>query len=119
MRAWCMHVVTRVRGRVHVVLFIQQEMHMRHVVTSFAVPRSHQSFLRVRNTDAHPRNHCCSGMSVALVVQHENHLRHYHMWPVAPLYFFFTLCHKRHVFRKKKNVTEYKVCIPIFSTAFM
>ena len=100
-RAWCVHVVTRARRRVHAVVFIQQEMLMRHVVTSFAVPRSRQSFLRVRNTDAHPRNHCCSGMSVAFVVQHEKHLRHIIICGLWLHYIFFTLSHKRHVFRKK------------------
>jgi hypothetical protein len=45
------------------------------------------------------------------------HAPYCHLWP-APLYnMFSTLSHKRHGFRR--NVTEYKMCVLIFSTTFV
>jgi hypothetical protein len=58
-------------------------------------------------------------MSVALFIQRAKCMRHVIMSSVACLAtpHFSTLPHKRHDFRK--NVTEDKMCILIFSTTFI
>ena len=55
---------------------------------------------------------------VALLIQHETHMRlivSSFVAFLAPLH-FSTLCYKRHNFRE--NVTEHKVPVKIFSTTF-
>jgi len=69
--------------------------------------------------------HCCSGkaiivacsecVSVALVIQHVERMRHVVVFVLSDSSTFFsTLCHKRYDFRGK--VTEYKMCVSIFCT---
>ena len=62
----------------------------------------------------------CGCTRVALLIQHATHMRHIVTSFVAPLApsHFSTLSHKRHDFPKKK-VTEYKMCVLIFSTTFI
>ena len=76
------------------------------------------------------RNHCCCQKGrergcvcvcvcvfVVLIMQHAKRVRLMSSAAsLAPPY-FSTFCHKRHDFRK--NVTEYKMCILIFATAFV
>ena len=56
-------------------------------------------------------------MSVALVIQQEKRKQRIILSPVAcpAVPYFYTLSYKRHDFRK--NITEYKMCILIFSTS--
>jgi hypothetical protein len=56
---------------------------------------------------------------VALDIQHAMRMRHITLSAVAcpVIQEFCTLSHKRHKFRK--NVTEHKMCILIFSTTFV
>jgi hypothetical protein len=62
---------------------------------------------------------CFECVSVALAIQHESRMRHLLLSSVASLAppNFSTLSHKRHDYRKK--VTEYKMCVLIFSTTFI
>ena len=55
-------------------------------------------------------------MAVALVTQHEMHMRRVILSSVArpTLLYFYTLSHKRQDFRKK--VIEHEMCVLIFST---
>jgi hypothetical protein len=81
------------------------------------------------NIAARSCNHCCRAKSVnityseyvfaALVIQHAMRMRLIILPSVASLAapYFPTLSHKRHLFRKK--VTEYKMCVFIFSTTFV
>jgi len=77
-----------------------------------------------RNTEARSFNHCCSGKAVsitysesvfvALDIQHAMRIRRVTLssvaWPTLQ-FFFSTLSHKRHDFRKKKKkVIEHKLC---------
>ena len=52
----------------------------------------------------------CECVFVALGIQHAAHTPYCHLWP-AQLYnfFFFTLSHKGHNFRKIKKVIERKI----------
>jgi hypothetical protein len=61
----------------------------------------------------------CACVHVALLIQHVTRMPHIVKLFVAPLYlpYFSTLFHKRHDFRK--IVIEYKMCLLIFSTAFV
>jgi len=45
------------------------------------------------------------------------HAPYCHLWPARLYNNFYTLSYKRHVFRK--NVTEHKMCVLIFSTTFV
>jgi len=57
-------------------------------------------------------------VSVALVIQHAMRMRHIicHLW-TARLYYIFPHYLKKHDLKKK--VTEYKMCVLVFSTAFV
>jgi hypothetical protein len=59
-------------------------------------------------------------VSVALVIQHAKRMCRIMLSPVAcpALPYFSTLSHRRHDFRKK-NVTEHKMGVLIFSTIFV
>ena len=63
----------------------------------------------------------CASVHVALLIQHATRMRHIVTSSVAPQDppNFSTLSHKRHDFRKKKKVTVHKMCVLIFSTAFV
>jgi hypothetical protein len=77
-----------------------------------------------RSIETRSYNRCCCGILhnmsvcvfVALVTQHA--LRHIcHLWP-APLYCIFPhYLINRTIFEGKKNVTEHKMCVLIFSTS--
>jgi hypothetical protein len=54
---------------------------------------------------------------IALIMQHAKRMRHIVIAACPTLLNVSTLSHKRHVFRKKK-VTEYEMCVLIFSTTF-
>jgi hypothetical protein len=81
------------------------------------------------STEARSHNHCCRGkavsiacsgcVSVALVMQHAERMRHIIVSSVACLAvpYFSTLSHKRHDFREK--VVEHKMCVLVSSTAFV
>jgi len=58
----------------------------------------------------------CECVFVALVIQHEMRMLQLPSVACPALQYFPTLSHKRHDFRKKKNVTERKMCDLIFST---
>ena len=53
---------------------------------------------------------------VTLGIQHAMRMRRMSSVAGPALHYFPTLSHKRHDFRGKKNVTEHKVCVLIFST---
>ena len=84
---------------------------------------------KVRIKMARSRNHCCrvkpinitysECVSVALGMQTAKRMRRIIFSSVAclALPYFPTLSHKRHDFREK--VTEYKMCVLIFSTTFV
>ena len=61
----------------------------------------------------------CACVHVALLIQHATRMRHIVTSFVAPLALpcSSTLSHKRHDFRKR--VTEYKMCVLVFSTTFV
>ena len=42
------------------------------------------------------------------------HAPYCHVWAVR--LYFFHIIHEQHDFRKKKKVTEHKICVPIYST---
>lgn len=60
-------------------------------------------------------NMCMCVRNVALLIQHATRMRHILTSVVAPLFppYVSTLYHKRSDFQK--NVTEYKMCILMFS----
>jgi hypothetical protein len=82
-----------------------------------------------RNVDARSFNHCCSEKKiiitysefvfVALGFQRAMRMGCIFMRGLSgsTVFFFFTLSHKRHDFRKKKILN--KKCVSIFSTAFV
>jgi hypothetical protein len=82
-----------------------------------------------RNMEACSCNQCCSGKAinitqpecvfVALGVQHAMCVRQIVMCGLPAPQNFSTLSHKRHDFRKKKKITERKMCVLIFSTSFV
>jgi len=59
-------------------------------------------------------------MSVALVIQHAKRMFHIVICGLsgANIFFHISLSHKRHDFRRKA-VIEHKICVFIFSTAFV
>ena len=77
-----------------------------------------------RNIEACSYNHCCSRKAyfecvfVALGTQHAMRMRSVilSLGACPAVQYSSTLCHKRHDFRKKKKVTEHKLCISIFYT---
>jgi hypothetical protein len=54
-------------------------------------------------------------VAIALVIQHAMRMRRI-ILPVASvvLPYFTAVCHKRHDFRRKKNIIEHKMCFLIF-----
>jgi hypothetical protein len=81
------------------------------------------------NIETPSRNYCCRGklrsitysecVSVVLVIQHAKRMRNILLSSVAclDLQHFSTLSQERHDFRE--NITEHKMCVLIFSTAFV
>jgi len=73
-----------------------------------------------RNTEASSCSHCCSGKAisiaysecvfVALGIQHAKRIRLIVICGLSGCADVCTLSHKGHDFRKKKKVTEHKVC---------
>ena len=67
-----------------------------------------------RRTEARWFNHCCNGKAksiiysecefVALVIQPAMHMRHIAICVCPAVQKFYTLSHKRHDFRNKKNI---------------
>ena len=83
--------------------------------------------VRVTIIEAIYCNHCCSGKAISITYsecvcslscQARNaHAPYCRQWPAPALKNFSTLSHKRHDFQK--YVTEYKICLLIFSTKFV
>ena len=81
-----------------------------------------------RNIEARSCNHCCSGKAisiacskyvyVALGIQHVIRMRRIIFSSVAypALTNISIFSHKRQDFRKKKKITDHKMCVLIFST---
>ena len=59
----------------------------------------------------------CLCVFVALVIQHAIRMRHVVICGLSVSTIFFQLSHKRH--DSRKNVTEHKMCVVIFSTTFI
>jgi hypothetical protein len=106
-----------------------------HLLTRWSRKQGREHKYR-RNIEARSRNHCCCGNAgsitysesvfAALVVKNAIRMRRIMSSSVAWLAvpYFSTLSHKRHSYRKKrhsyrKKSVEHKVCVLIFSTAFV
>jgi hypothetical protein len=93
--------------RVH---FAEQDRHCAYYVTLWCVL---QPLLQLKSNEYYT---IC--VSVAVVIQHAMRMRHILCYVACPaVQYFSTLSHKRHDF--PKTVTEYKMCVLIFSTTFV
>ena len=88
--------------------------------------KNQTSNVRKTNTETLSCNHCCSGKSISITytevvfrafgIQHAMRMHRFTLLSMA-IQYFPTLCHKGPDFRK--NVTEHKMCVLIFSTTFV
>ena len=110
------------------ILAFKTNKHLRQHKNNLLMEHTRQTKQVLHNIEVRSLNHCCRGkaisitysesVSVALVIQYAKRLRRI-LSPVACLVvpYFPTLSHERYDFRK--NISDNKIFVLIFSTTFV